>query len=538
MEPVIVKKIEFDPGNNNTETIIEFLKKRDFVASAQFNHFVESRNTPNDSLFKQQWFLNNTGQSGGTANADIDADLAWDLTTGGTTKNGDTIVICVVDNGMDLTHIDIVNNLWTNYGEIPDNGIDDDQNSYIDDYRGWNGEDQNGNIPAGNHGTSVAGLIGAQGNNKKGIAGINWNIKILPVFKGNDEAHMLSAYAYAYNLRKRYNESNGTKGAFIVATNSSFGTDFAKAEDHPIWCSMYDSLGSVGILNIVATANSNTNVDVLGDMPSTCPGDYMISVTNVDHQNNKVNGAGFGPVHIDIGGYGANVLTIRKNNLYTSFSGTSAATPVVAGVVGLIYAYSERIAAIAITNPQLAALMAKDAILEGSKPLNSLKNITVTGGVVNAYNSLKNIGKYDDDCAPPYLVNIDTVGADIIGLSWENLDSSSFNLAYRTAGQEWKTIENIKSPYKLENLGYCSSYELKIQEKCGDSLSPFGYTLNVSTLGCCTSPEINDHYILNNNLHVSWDKNFVAQKYYFIYKFWSEPIWDTIITENNFKMAV
>ena len=533
-EPLIIKKIEFDDRNKHINNIVDFLNNLDLVAFAQFNHFVEGRNIPNDSLFTQQWHLNNTGQGGGVPNADIDADLAWDLTTGGTTKNGDTIVICVVDNGLDLSHEDIIDNLWINHREIPDNGIDDDQNSYIDDYNGWNGEDQNGSIPFGNHGTSVAGLIGGTGNNKKGISGINWNIKIMPAYKGNEEAHMLSAYAYAYTLRKQYNESNGTKGTFIVATNSSFGTDYAMAKDHPIWCSMYDSLGSVGILNIVATANNNTNVDIQGDMPSTCPGDFMISVTNIDQYNNKVNGAGYGPINIDIGGYGANVLTIRTSNRYTSFNGTSAATPVVSGVVGLIYAHSQRIADIALTNPQLAALMAKDAILEGSKPRNSLKNITVTGGVVNAFNSLNSIGKYDDECAPPFLINVDTVGADIISLSWENTGSGTYNLAYKTEDKDWSLIENISSPFTLENIDDCSIVELKLQNKCGDTLSPFGYTFKVNTLGCCTSPEINNHYIENEKIHFSWNDVLAAQKYYFIYKYWSDPTWDTLTTDNNY----
>lgn len=532
-EPVIIKKIEFDDRNKNIDKIIDFLYNNDYVTIAQFNHFVESRNIPNDSLFKNQWHLNNTGQGGGIPDADIDADLAWNLTTGGTTKKGDTIVICVIDNGMEISHEDITGNIWVNHLEIPENGIDDDNNSYIDDYNGWNSADQNGSIPVGSHGTSVAGLIGARGNNKKGISGINWNVKILPVYYGNEEAHTLSSYAYAYKLRKLYNDSNGTKGAFIVATNSSFGTDYAFAKDHPIWCSMYDSLGSVGILNIVATSNNNTNVDIQGDMPSTCPGDFMISVTNIDQYNNKVNGAGYGAKNIDIGGYGANVLTIRTNNRYTSFNGTSAATPVVSGVVGLIYAYSEKIAEVSLTNPSRAALMAKDAILEGSKSLISLKDITFTGGVVNAFNSLNNISKYDNGCAPPFLIKIDTVGADMIGLSWENTGSEIYNLAFRTEGNNWETIENITSPFTLQNIGNCTSVELKLQKKCGDTLGPFGYTLKVNTLGCCTSPEIKDHYIFNDKLHLSWDKVLAAEKYYFIYKYWSDPLWDTLITDKN-----
>ena len=533
-EPIIIKKIEFDERNKNTESVIDFLNSREYVAYAQFNHTVENRAIPNDSLFGQQWHLNNTGQSGGIPDADIDADLAWDLTTGGTTKTGDTIVICVVDNGLDILHEDIIENLWINHLEIPDNGIDDDNNSFIDDYYGWNTRDNNGILPAGSHGTSVSGLIGAKADNKEGVAGINWNVKILPVFQGDEEAHTLASYAYAYKLRKMYNESNGAKGAFIVATNSSFGVDYAKADEHPIWCSMYDSLGSVGIINIVATTNTNTDVDIYGDMPSTCPGDFVVSVTNIDQYNNKVNGAGYGSKNIDIGGYGAGVLTIRPGDRYTSFNGTSAATPVVTGVVGLIYSYSEKIAEIALTNPSQAALMAKEALLEGSKPLNSLQNITVTGGVVNAYQSLLYINKYDSECAPPYIINIDTVGADIIGVSWNTEESKTYNLAYRKNNSNWITVEKISSPFIIEDIDYCSEVELKLQMICSDTLGPFGYTLKLNTQGCCTSPEINDYYIQNEKIHCGWEDVFAAENYYFIYKYWSDPVWDTLITDKNF----
>jgi subtilisin family serine protease len=203
--PIIIWKLEFAEGLKNMRNIIHFLNSHEHVVNAQFNHVIEPRNIPNDPQFGQQWHLKNTGQGGGNPGSDIDAERAWDLTTGGITPLGDTIVICVIDNGLDLNHEDIHGNIWINHNEIPGNGIDDDNNGYIDDYYGWNSVDKNGNISKGAHGTQASGLIGAKGNNNKGVAGINWDIKIMPVIFGGSEAQALASYSYAYQMRKIYN---------------------------------------------------------------------------------------------------------------------------------------------------------------------------------------------------------------------------------------------------------------------------------------------------------------------------------------------
>ena len=504
------------------------------VVNVQYNHTVSYRNTPDDSLFVKQWSLNNTGQGGGQNDADIDADLAWDLTTGGMSPSGDTIVICVIDNGIDTSHVDLVDNIWKNYGEIRGNGIDDDGNGYVDDYLGWNTYIDKDDIAGGSHGTPVSGIIGAKGNNHIGISGINWNVKLMMVVNGDDEASIVGAYLYALKMRKLYNETGGQKGAYIVATNASFGIDNAKAEDHPIWCSIYDSLGVAGILNVGATANNHVDVDIMGDMPSSCPSDYLLTVTNMNLYNQKVNSAGYGAVTIDLGAYGKGTFSIHNISNYGSFGGTSAATPHATGVAGLLFSYSDKLDKVSHSSPSNAALMAKDAILKGVVHNVSLEGISVSEGVLNAYNALKELEKYDDTCAPPVEIHIDSVSGDIIVFSWDDYNPElKYNLIYIPESGDTITLENITSPYTLTGLDYCTQYNLMLQTVCDTVYSNQGFSFNVKTIGCCESPELTFYSINDGKLHLQWKDKLAANEYKVISKYWSFPKWDTLTTTEN-----
>ena len=302
------------------------VNRHEDISLVQFNHYVQKRNTPNDPSFGLQWRHGN-----------MDSELAWDITTGGVTATGDTIVVCVVDDGGDLDHPDLIDNNWVNHGEIPNNGQDDDSNGYIDDYLGWNPVSDNDNIDGGSHGVSVAGMIGAVGDNNFGGVGANWNVKIMNMTYGNinNEANVVEAYTYPLVMRRLYNDNAGLKGAFVVATNSSWGINYGDPANAPLWCAFYDTLGAEGILSCGATANLNINIDTQGDLPTACPSEYMVSVT-ATNDNDVRTFSGYGATTIDLGAPGEDVYTTAGGGGHTTTSGTSFASPATAGAIALI----------------------------------------------------------------------------------------------------------------------------------------------------------------------------------------------------------
>jgi len=369
-------------------SILKQLTADPHIKMAQLNHYIEERETPDDTMFPLQWNMHNTGQSGGVEDADIDATEAWDINVGGVCANGDTVVIAIVDSGCDLLHDDL--NFWKNEAEIPGNGIDDDNNGYIDDYDGWNAVQHSGNITTSSHGTHVAGISGAIGNNGLGVTGVNWNAKIMPIRGSTSvEAIAVEAYSYVHEMRSTWNETNGAEGAFVVTTNSSFGVNYGNPDNYPIWVSMYDEMGEIGIISATATMNINADVDAVGDMPTSCDSEYMISVTNTTDEDVRNGGAAYGLTTIDLGAPGTTIRSTNYNNGYSNKTGTSMATPHVAGAVAyLISAAPQSFLNNYLANPAEGALLIRDYILQGVDPLTDLEGETVTGGRLNIYNSL------------------------------------------------------------------------------------------------------------------------------------------------------
>jgi subtilisin family serine protease len=221
--------VKFDFATIHQGKLLDAFRSDRRVALAQYDHITHLRNIPDDPQFPSQWQWLNTGQTGGLVDGDIDADKAWEFSTGGLTALGDTIVVAIVDDGLDISHQDIIENAWTNYHEIDGNGIDDDGNGYIDDIHGWDAYANDPEIWPNhnfNHGLNVAGMIGARGNNTIGVTGINWNVKIMMIVGGDPESAAIASYSYALIQRELYESTHGAKGAFVVATNSSWGIDF------------------------------------------------------------------------------------------------------------------------------------------------------------------------------------------------------------------------------------------------------------------------------------------------------------------------
>lgn len=387
------------------EDMIQLFQRSQKVVYIQKNHLIERRVAPNDTHYPKSWHHKNTGSNGpsgitAVAGADLDSEKAWNLTKGGKTKAGDEIVVCVIDDGIEIDHEDLKDNIWKNKNEIPGNNIDDDGNGYKDDITGWNAYSDNGGMKdpgTGNnavHGMKVSGMVGAKGNNGKGVVGVNWDVKIMTVVGGGNEAAAIKAYDYPLTMRKLYNKTNGAKGAYVVSTNASWGTDFGKPSDAPIWCAMYDSLGKAGVINMAATTNSQINIDNQGDLPTTCPSFHLIGVTN-SQANDKLAIAGYGVKNIDIAAPGEWVWTTIVNNGYGADKGTSFAAPVVAGAVGLIYSHAcKEFIHLSKTNPQQASLRVRNALLAGVDKKSNLASKVSSGGRINLYNTLIEVNKH------------------------------------------------------------------------------------------------------------------------------------------------
>lgn len=525
----------FDHQKVDHKTVLNSLNSNRYVTIAQNNHIIRQRLVPNDTQYGNQWQYDNNGSSGGVVDADIDAPEAWNITTGGLTALGDTIVACVIDDGLDLSHQDFGDNLWVNYAEIPNDNIDNDGNGYVDDYQGWDADGNDDDISGGGHGSPVAGIVGAKGNNGIGVAGVNWDVKLMIVKGGGNEAQAVAAYSYPLEMRKMYNQSNGTQGAFVVSTNASWGINGGQPANAPLWCAMYDTLGVYGILSAGATANTNSNIDIVGDLPTACPSEYLISVTNCDRTDNKVTFAGYGATTIDIGAHGQDTWTVAAGNGYGGFGGTSGATPHVCGAIALLYSSPcVSFAVLAKSMPDSAARLARDYIFNGGDPNSSLAGITTTGNRLNLKGSLDLLMNDCDTsvCAAPFALdaaNIDTASAD---LSWLAIPGvNGFTIEYREVGApSWTSTTQAGSTLNLTGLMACTDYEYRVSADCGaNGTSNFSLVYTFRTDGCCDAPVgLAMSNVANTTADVQWNTVTAAVTYDIRYRPTSGGAWTDV----------
>ncbi len=462
------------------------------VKVAQFNHYVQLRETlPNDPSFDQQWALKNTGQGGGLAGADIDATLAWDVTTGGTTALGDTIVVAVIDGGFQMNHPDLIENYFVNRLEIPNNNIDDDNNGYIDDVSGWDAYNDDGTIPSDQHGTHVSGIIGAVGDNNLGVSGVNWHVKILPIAgSSGNEATVVAAYSYAADMRLLYNETNGEKGAFVVSTNSSFGVDQGNPDNYPIWCSFYDELGAAGILSAGATANANFNIDQTGDIPTACASEFLISVTNSNRDDEKYNGAGFGIESIDIASPGTSVYSTVTNSNYGNLTGTSMATPQVAGSIALMYAAAcDVLISDYRVNPGAIALQMKQYLYQGAEQLESLDGLVAENRRLNVNGAVQQVLTYICNSDVPPVANFNAAGRSGcpgLTVSFNNFSSANADsYLWEFAGGNPSASQEANPTVTYNNFG-AYSVQLIVSNEFGSDTTLFEDYVTVTNTGIKT----------------------------------------------------
>ncbi len=351
-----------------------FARRHAAVKVIEPNAVLELQVIPGDSRWTSLWGLHNTGQSGGLVDADIDAPEAWEITTGSR-----DVVIAVIDSGVDYNHPDLVANIWINPREIPGNGIDDDGNGFVDDVRGWNFIEENGNpMDTNGHGTHVAGTIGAVGNNGLGVVGVNWSVSILPLrFLGSDgrgsTLDAIQAVNYATMMKRDY-------GVNIVAMNNSWGGGgYSTSLRNAI-----QAAAAQDILFVAAAGNGDSNgVGINNDARPTYPSSYnvwnVIAVAATDRRDQLGSFSNYGATSVHLAAPGVSILSTVPNNGYATYTGTSMAAPHVSGVIGLL----------AAADPNATASQIKSAILNSVDPVASLTGRTVTGGRLNAYQALQ-----------------------------------------------------------------------------------------------------------------------------------------------------
>ena len=357
------------PEGMTVEEAIKVLGRSDGVLYVEPNYKVKALSViPNDPMFSQLWNMHNTGQTGGTADADIDAPEAWDITT----SAGD-VLVAVIDTGVDYRHPDLAANMWVNQQEFTGTpGVDDDGNGYVDDIYGYDFANRDGDpIDDNGHGSFVSGIIGAVGNNAKGVAGVCWNVKIIAVkFLDKNRSGYTSDAIYSIQYA-------ALMGARVIS-NSWGGGGYSSALENAI-----RAAGDAGILFIASAGDGlGNNNDINPQYPSSYELDNVIAVLSTDRNDRLSKHSNYGLTSVDLGAPGGDsdnlIRSCYKDGGYTSMYGTSMAAAHVSGACALIWSVC----------PVLSPVEVKDLITRTVDPLPSLTERCVSGGRLNLHRAI------------------------------------------------------------------------------------------------------------------------------------------------------
>jgi subtilisin family serine protease len=366
-------------GHLSVEQAVEQAQADPRVEYAEPNYLYETNDTrPNDPRFGDEWGLMNpfSSLSSSSTPADIGATRAWDITTG-----SDDLVVAVIDTGIDVAHEDLAPNIWTNPREIAGNGVDDDNNGFVDDVHGWNFRDGSKDVfvDAGQdlHATHVAGTIGAVGNNNLGVVGVAWHVKIMSLkFLGGSKGtgstgNAVKAIQYAIDQKN--------SGVNVRVINSSWGGPGASQ-------ALRDKIqeaGDNGIVFVCSAGNDgNDNDGSSPDFPAAFAGSLsnVISVAAIDSLDTLADFSNYGHAATTVAAPGQSIWSTFPNNSYGQLSGTSMSSPHVTGVVALLLA----------NEPQLTPSEVKQRIISTAEPTDALVSKINASGRVNAFNALTN----------------------------------------------------------------------------------------------------------------------------------------------------
>jgi subtilisin family serine protease len=349
------------PTGMTVEEALQTFNGTEGILYAQPNYELTIDSTfPDDTRFNDLWGMHNTGQTGGTVDADIDAPEAWDVSTGSS-----EIIVAVIDTGADYTHPDLAGNMWTNEPELNGSpGVDDDGNGYIDDIYGYDFRNNDGNpMDDHYHGTHCAGTIGAIGNNGLGVAGVCWDVRIMAL------KFLNSAGSGSTSDAIKCVEYSVLMGANL-SSNSWGGGGYSQGLKDAI-----DAAGEAGMLFVAAAGNDDLDNDIYPHYPSSYVSSSLISVMATDKYDNKSDFSNYGLISVDLGAPGSNILSCEPGGGYRYLNGTSMATPHIAGACALLWSL----------NPAMSNNEIKNALLQSVD--DTLTGLCVSGGRLNLYNA-------------------------------------------------------------------------------------------------------------------------------------------------------